>query len=38
MDQVMATSERLASSLHTVAGHVEHVYSVAEGATPPAGI
>src|SRR5882724_1229824 len=38
MDQVMATSERPASSLHTVAGHVEHVYSVAEGATPPAGI
>jgi len=38
MDQVMATSERSASSLHTVAGHVEHVYSVAEGATPPAGI
>jgi transcriptional regulator of acetoin/glycerol metabolism len=38
MDQVMATSERSARSLHTVAGHAEHVYSVAEGATPPAGI
>jgi transcriptional regulator of acetoin/glycerol metabolism len=38
MAQVMAISKRSASSLHTVAGHVEHVYSVAEGATPPAGI
>jgi transcriptional regulator of acetoin/glycerol metabolism len=38
MDQVMATSERSASSLHTVAGHIERVYSVAEGTTPPAGI
>jgi transcriptional regulator of acetoin/glycerol metabolism len=38
MDQVMATSERSATSLHTLAGHAEHVYSVAEGATPPAGI
>jgi hypothetical protein len=35
MDQVMAISERSASSLHTVAGHAEYVYSVAEGATPP---
>jgi transcriptional regulator of acetoin/glycerol metabolism len=38
MDHVMAISERSASSLHTVGGHAEHVYSVAEGATPPAGI
>jgi AraC-like DNA-binding protein len=38
MDQVVAISKGSASSLHTVAGHVEHVYSVAEGATPPAGI
>jgi transcriptional regulator of acetoin/glycerol metabolism len=35
MDHVIAISERSASSLHTVAGHAEHVYSVAEGATPP---
>src|SRR5258708_19207225 len=35
MDHVMAISERSASSLHAVAGHAEHVYSVAEGATPP---
>src|ERR1700730_376551 len=34
MDRVMAISERSPSSLHTVAGHAEHVYSVAEGATP----
>jgi hypothetical protein len=34
MDQV-TTSERSASSLHTVAGHAEHVYLIAEGATPP---
>jgi len=34
-DHVIAISERSASSLHTVAGHAEHVYSVAEGATPP---
>ncbi len=33
MDHVI--SEHPASSLHTVAGHAEHVYSVAEGATPP---
>jgi len=33
MDHVI--SERPASSLHTVAGHAEHVYLVAEGATPP---
>src|SRR5258707_2600904 len=38
MDHVMAISERSASSLHTVGGHADHVYSVAEGATPPAGI
>ena len=29
---------RSASSLDTIAGHAEHVYSVAEGATPPLGI
>jgi hypothetical protein len=34
MDQV-TTSERSASSLHTVTGHAEHVYLVGEGATPP---
>ena len=33
-----ANAKRSASSLHAVAGHVEHVYSVAEGALPPAGI
>jgi transcriptional regulator of acetoin/glycerol metabolism len=33
MDHVMAISERSASSLHTLAAHAEHVYSVAEGAT-----
>jgi AraC-like DNA-binding protein len=33
-----ANAKRSASSLRAVAGHVEHVYSVAEGATPPAGI
>ena len=33
-----ANAKRSASSLHAVTGHVEHVYSVAEGATPPAGI
>ena len=38
MGQVMAISKRSASSLHTVAGHAEHVYSVAEGATSPPGI
>ena len=37
-DHVMAMPERSASSLHTVARHAEHVYSVAEGATPPPGI
>ena len=31
----MAIFERSATSLHTVAGHAEHVYSVTEGATPP---
>src|SRR3954451_1291034 len=35
---VMGPSERSASSLDTIAGHAEHVYSVAEGATPPLGI
>ena len=35
MGQTMAISERSARSLHTVAGHLEYVYSVAEGATPP---
>ena len=37
MGQVMPISKRSVSSLHTVAGHVERVYSVAEGATPLAG-
>jgi len=37
-DHVMAIPERSASSLHTVAKHAEHVYSVAEGATPPSWI
>ena len=35
---VMGLSERSASSLDTIAGHAERVYSVAEGATPPLGI
>ena len=34
----MGLSERSASSLDTIAGHAERVYSVAEGATPPLGI
>jgi transcriptional regulator of acetoin/glycerol metabolism len=34
----MGLSERSASSLDTIAGHAEHVCSVAEGATPPLGI
>jgi transcriptional regulator of acetoin/glycerol metabolism len=36
----MGISQRSASSLDTIAGHAEHVYSVAEGAaaTPPLGI
>ena len=34
-DHVMAIPQRSASSLDTVARHAEHVYSVAEGATPP---
>jgi len=34
----MGRSERSASSLDTIAGHAEHVGSVAEGATPPPGI
>src|SRR5713226_7608232 len=37
-DHVMAIPQRSASSLHTVAKHAEHVYSVAEGATPPSWI
>src|SRR3954451_14916029 len=35
---VMGPSARSAGSLDTIAGHAEHVYSVAEGATPPLGI
>ena len=31
----MRHSERSAGSLDTIAGHADHVYSVAEGATPP---
>ena len=38
MAQVMAISARSARSLHTVAGHAECAYSVAEGATPPPSI
>src|SRR6266436_3329860 len=34
----MGLSERSASSLDTITGHAEHVYSVAEGTTPPLGI
>jgi len=34
----MGLSERSASSLDTIAGHAERVYSVAEGATPPPGM
>ena len=34
----MGFSERSARSLSTIVGHVEHVCSVAEGATPPPGI
>ena len=34
----MGLSERSASSLDTIAGHAEHVYSAAEGAMPPPGI
>src|SRR5258705_5908914 len=34
----MGLSERSASSLDTIAGHAEHVCSVAEGATPPPGV
>jgi AraC-like DNA-binding protein len=34
----MGLPERSASSLDTIAGHAEHVYSVAEGTTPPPGI
>jgi AraC-like DNA-binding protein len=34
----MGLSERSASSLDTIAGHAEHVCSVADGATPPLGI
>jgi hypothetical protein len=35
MDQVVAISKRSASSLDTVAGHAQRVYSIAEGAMPP---
>jgi transcriptional regulator of acetoin/glycerol metabolism len=35
---VMGLSERSASSLDTIAGHAEHVYSAAEGAMPAPGI
>ena len=38
MGQVMALLERSASPPDTAAGHAEHVYSVAEGATSPPGI
>src|SRR5258708_21809834 len=34
----MGLPERSASSLDTIAGHAERVYSVAGGATPPLGI
>ena len=34
----MGLSERSASSLDTVAGHAERVYTVAEGAAPPLGM
>jgi transcriptional regulator of acetoin/glycerol metabolism len=34
----MGLSERSASSLDTIAGHAERVYSVAEGATAPLGM
>jgi transcriptional regulator of acetoin/glycerol metabolism/AraC-like DNA-binding protein len=34
----MQISERSAGSAHRVAGHVDHVYSVAQGATSPPGI
>jgi transcriptional regulator of acetoin/glycerol metabolism len=34
----MKDSEHFTGSLHRVAGHADHVYSVAEGATPPPGI
>jgi transcriptional regulator of acetoin/glycerol metabolism len=34
----MGLSDRSARSLGTIVGHVEHVCSVAEGATPPPGI
>src|SRR5258705_5365362 len=34
----MPANSKHSTMLRTVAGHVEHVYSVAEGATPPAGL
>ena len=34
----MGLSERSASSLDTIAGHADQVYSVAEGTTPPLGV
>ncbi|HTG19684.1 MAG TPA: helix-turn-helix domain-containing protein [Reyranella sp.] len=33
----MKDPERFTGSLHVVAGHADHVHSVAEGATPPPG-
>jgi transcriptional regulator of acetoin/glycerol metabolism len=33
----MGILERLAPPIDPLAGHAEHVYSVAEGATPPPG-
>ena len=38
MGQVTAISKRSRSSLDAAGGHVDHVYSVAEGATSPPGI
>jgi AraC-like DNA-binding protein len=38
MGHVVAISERSKSSIGTVAGHVDHVYSVAEGTTAAPGI
>jgi transcriptional regulator of acetoin/glycerol metabolism len=34
----MKDSEHFTGSLHMGAGHADHVYSVAKGATPPPGI
>jgi AraC-like DNA-binding protein len=35
---VIGISERPTNSFDRVAGHAEHVYSIAEGGTPPSGI